>query len=417
MSYITFVAQRRRKSRTGAIMNEDGSGLDVTNSTFVGNAAYGGNGDDGEGVGGAIANSAAQTRISNSTLTNNSAFGAQSGVNYGGSGGGNLWKTTSPLGSASLINTIVANNTSGGNCRGPVADGGHNLSSEASCGFGATGFNNTDPLLDPAGLRSNGGPTQTIALLAGSVAVDTSDDCVVQNPGCLASPLSTDQRGTGFPRKSGAHVDIGAFELQAAAPPSCSRIVFMSFRDGNEEIYVMNADGTNQTRLTFNPAQDNFPALSPDGSKIVFASNRDGNEEVYVMNSDGTGQTRLTNSTADDASPSFSPDGSKITFHSFRDGNVEVYTMNVEGTSQTDITNNPASDSGPSWGACQANPTPTPTPTPTPPEVQRTKCCSRSPRSRRPLRRRRRNRIRGHHPARDSTHGGVACPRPSRSNK
>jgi dipeptidyl aminopeptidase/acylaminoacyl peptidase len=56
------------------------------------------------------------------------------------------------------------------------------------------------------------------------------------------------------------------------------------------EIYVMNSDGTNQTRLTNNSATDYEPTFSPDGSKIAFTSNRDGNDEIYVMNSDGTNQ-------------------------------------------------------------------------------------------------------------------------------
>ena len=61
----------------------------------------------------------------------------------------------------------------------------------------------------------------------------------------------------------------------------------------------MNADGSNQTRLTNNPAIDISPSFSADGSKIAFVSNRDGNQEIYVMNADGSNQTRLTNNSAD----------------------------------------------------------------------------------------------------------------------
>ena len=57
----------------------------------------------------------------------------------------------------------------------------------------------------------------------------------------------------------------------------------------------MNADGSNQTRLTNNAANDVHPSFSGDGSKIVFDSDRDGNYEIYVMNADGSNQTRLTN--------------------------------------------------------------------------------------------------------------------------
>ena len=67
----------------------------------------------------------------------------------------------------------------------------------------------------------------------------------------------------------------------------------------------MNADGTAQTRLTTDPAEDTQPAWSPDGSKIVFTSDRDGNGEIYLMNADGSGQTNLTNNPAYDSSPAW----------------------------------------------------------------------------------------------------------------
>jgi Tol biopolymer transport system component len=69
----------------------------------------------------------------------------------------------------------------------------------------------------------------------------------------------------------------------------------MSTRDGNAEIYVMNADGSNVRRLTSDSSIDDDPAWSPDGTKIAFVSNRDrDNGDIYVMNADGSGQTRLS---------------------------------------------------------------------------------------------------------------------------
>src|SRR5688500_14146475 len=67
------------------------------------------------------------------------------------------------------------------------------------------------------------------------------------------------------------------------------------------------------------------PSWSPDGAKIVFYSERDGNSEIYVMNADGSRPTRLTRHPANDGSPSFSPDGTKIAFDTDRDGNFEIY--------------------------------------------------------------------------------------------
>ena len=122
------------------------------------------------------------------------------------------------------------------------------------------------------------------------------------------------------------------------------KIAWTSGRDGNYEIYVMNADGTAQTRLTNNSAEDYYPSFSADGTKIAFHSYRDGNREIYLMNSDGTGQTNLTNNSAHDADPSFSLDGTKIAFRSTRDGNNEIYVMNADGTGQTRLTNNSAHD-------------------------------------------------------------------------
>ena len=136
-----------------------------------------------------------------------------------------------------------------------------------------------------------------------------------------------------------------------------AQIAFSSNRDGpahvihgwpTSEIYVMNADGRNQRRLTNNRADDWSPSWSPDGRRIAFISERDGHahprvpgwftSEIYVMDADGGNQQNLTNHPSDDRSPSWSPDGTRIVFESDRDNdrghNIEIYVMDADGSNQ-----------------------------------------------------------------------------------
>src|SRR5436309_15580142 len=122
------------------------------------------------------------------------------------------------------------------------------------------------------------------------------------------------------------------------------QIAFMSLRDGNWEIYLMNADGSGFWNLTGNPADDGSPAWSPDGSRIAFATNRDGNWEIYVVNADGSGAVNLTNDPGSDEHTAWSPDGAKIAFEANRDGNREIYVMNADDSGAPNLTNNPAHD-------------------------------------------------------------------------
>ena len=125
---------------------------------------------------------------------------------------------------------------------------------------------------------------------------------------------------------------------------SNAKIAFVSERDGNPEVYAMDADGSELANLTRSPATDDQPAFSPEGRRIAFGSDRDGNFEVYAMNADGTGQTRLTNDPAYDGGPLFSPERSGIAFVSDRDGDEEIYSMYADGSHQERLTNNSAND-------------------------------------------------------------------------
>jgi len=128
--------------------------------------------------------------------------------------------------------------------------------------------------------------------------------------------------------------------------PDGNTIVFADFvQDGSEnaEIYTVDIDGSNLTRLTVNPARDYFPKYSPDGKTIVFSSERDGNIQLYTMDSNGENVKRLMNNKFTDNVGSFSPDGLNIIFNSDRGGSSNIYSVSSDGTGEAkNITNNSA---------------------------------------------------------------------------
>ena len=132
--------------------------------------------------------------------------------------------------------------------------------------------------------------------------------------------------------------------IQPALSPDCTKIAFVSGRDGDPEIYVIGVDGQNLTQLTHNGVSDSWPDWSPDGSKIVFASDRDGPSHVYVMDSDGQNAIPLTNSALGDYEPAWSPNGTQIAFVSQRDrdvvgvGGEEIFVMQANGENPTRLT-------------------------------------------------------------------------------
>jgi TolB protein len=105
----------------------------------------------------------------------------------------------------------------------------------------------------------------------------------------------------------------------------------VSGRDSNIQICAIEISGTDESCLT--AISNNFtPAWSPDGQQIAFVSDRDGNQEIYMMGADGKTQERLTDNSAFDGMPSWSPNGQQIAFISERDGNPEIYVMYADGS-------------------------------------------------------------------------------------
>lgn len=137
-------------------------------------------------------------------------------------------------------------------------------------------------------------------------------------------------------------------EAQAFLPSE--KMAFVTYRDGDWEIFTMYTNGSSQTNITNNTFFDQYPDWSPDASQLAFSTNRDGDMEVYVMNADGSGATNLSNSPEYDYQPDWSPDGSRIVFSRMLQGsNFEIYVMNADGSGQTRLTDSAGVDFTPSW--------------------------------------------------------------------
>lgn len=188
---------------------------------------------------------------------------------------------------------------------------------------------------EPNALR----PAMRAALIAGLCGLGAA------NPGCAPRPVGAGRLNTVY-----AHRVNGDWEIYSGrtaghrvedavrltnSPGDDKRpvvssdgrtVAFESKRDGDLEIYVMNADGSGQKRLTETPGLDREPAFSPNGRRIAFSSNRGGAGAIYVMNADGTEPKSLTPADGS-TSPDYSPDGKRIAFA--RGG--EIWTMDADG--------------------------------------------------------------------------------------
>lgn len=146
-----------------------------------------------------------------------------------------------------------------------------------------------------------------------------------------------------------------AMNVEPAVSPDGQKIAFSSDRSGGVMIYIMDIDGKNVKRITFNGVFNSAPSWSDDGKKIAFAGQTGDNFDIFVMNADGTNMIRLTKATkpngrpANNEDPSFSPDGRFVIYSSDRTGKNQIFISTADGTEERRVTNDSYNYFKPKW--------------------------------------------------------------------
>ncbi len=146
-----------------------------------------------------------------------------------------------------------------------------------------------------------------------------------------------------------------AINVEPSLSPDGSKIAFSSERGGRPMIYVMNSDGSNVKRLTFDGVYNSSPSWSPDGKKIAFAGQAEGHFDIFVMNADGSGTVRVTSAKksngkwAHNEDPSFSPDSRYVVYTSNRTGKNQIFISTTDGAEERRVTNDSYNYYKPKW--------------------------------------------------------------------
>lgn len=127
------------------------------------------------------------------------------------------------------------------------------------------------------------------------------------------------------------------------------KIVFVSNKSGNEDLWSMNLDGSELAQLTNDPGSDQYPAISPDGKKIAYSADIGGTWQIVVMNWDGTNKQQITSGSGRHGFPTWSFDGKYIFVEIYVDENWEIFVMDSDGKNLKRLTNNPGIED---WHPC-----------------------------------------------------------------
>jgi len=126
----------------------------------------------------------------------------------------------------------------------------------------------------------------------------------------------------------------GKADMSLSISRDGTKIVFSSDASGNEDVWIVNSDGSGLKQLTSNARVNRQPAFSPDGNEIVFLSDRSGTPHLWRMNSDGSGQRQITNGRDGEQSPSFSPDGKWIYYSAAQTKNRTSWRIASDGSGE-----------------------------------------------------------------------------------
>lgn len=179
------------------------------------------------------------------------------------------------------------------------------------------------------------GPKGQIAFASNRVSPSSGEGSYhhiwVAEPGGEAAPIT----------------NAAANDLAPSWSPDGERLVFMRGQAVQEELFVIDADGTNERQLTNGGGR--YPAWSPDGTKIAFHATRGRREDIYTIEVDGTNEQRLTDDPNADILPTWDPSGARIAFVSDRSGNRDIFVMEADGSGGTAIVAAPSDETDPKF--------------------------------------------------------------------